>query len=339
MNRRRYLLAVGVGALVVSACSEVARALCFGWVSFLIYVLPRVTVDWLGVAVGCTALLLFAAGVHAIGRRWGPRPTGESGSDVRRWRFRWSLAIVAVVFLLFATGIAVVAVTHQVAWLLTSREPLMVSTLKYSGRSSRTNLQLIGMAMRDYHDYKGRLPAGGTFMPDGSMLHSWETYLLPFVGYYGDIDLTRPWKDPRNAPRFKSIVPPFINPNLRTGELTDPDGYGLSHYAANERVLGGNSRMTFEGMTKGTATTLLVGEVNARFKPWGHPVNWRDPAKGINRSAGGFGGPRYSDGAQFLMADGSVHFISERVSPEVLRALATPTGTEEIDDSVLEPAR
>src|SRR5205807_10649442 len=107
----------------------------------------------------------------------------------------------------------------------------------------------------------------------------------------------------------------------------------------NERVLGGNSRMTLEGMTKGTSTTLLVGEVHAEFKPWGHPVNWRDPAKGINRSAEGFGGSRYSGGANFLMADGSVHFISEQVSPEVLRALATPTATEVIDDTVLEPAR
>ena len=119
----------------------------------------------------------------------------------------------------------------------------------------------------------------------------------------------------------------------------DAQGYGLNHYAANSRVLGGNKGLRVGDVTDGTSTTLLVGEVNAAFRPWGHPANWRDPARGINRSPYGFGGPRHVRGALFVMVDGSVRMVSERVNPEVLRALSTPAGGEEVDESALGPPR
>ncbi len=74
-----------------------------------------------------------------------------------------------------------------------------------------------------------------------------------------------------------------------------------------------------------------MGEINANFPPWGKPMNVRDPAKGINTSPYGFGGPRYAGRAQFGMADGSVHFIRDNVSPDVMRALATPAGGEHVE--------
>jgi prepilin-type processing-associated H-X9-DG protein len=121
--------------------------------------------------------------------------------------------------------------------------------------------------------------------------------------------------------------------------LRDANGYGLSHYAANSHVLGPNTALRVGDITDGTSTTLLIGEVNTEFKPWGHPVNWRDPALGIQRSPRGFGGVAGSGGANFVMVDGSVRFISERVSPAVLRALATPNGGESIDPDALDAPR
>src|SRR5262249_41898578 len=114
-------------------------------------------------------------------------------------------------------------------------------------------------------------------------------------------------------------------------ELQDADGYGLSHYAANSRVLAANKGMRKQDITDGAANTILFGEVNANFKPWGHPMNFRDPAKGVNQSPYGFGGPRGAGGASFALAAGSVRFVSERADPDVLRALATPAGGEEVD--------
>ena len=75
--------------------------------------------------------------------------------------------------------------------------------------------------------------------------------------------------------------------------------------------------------------------MNAEFRPWGHPANWRDPSDGINKSPDGFGGPRGSGGAQFVMADGSVRFVSDAISPRVLQALGTPNGREEVPADAL----
>lgn len=105
----------------------------------------------------------------------------------------------------------------------------------------------------------------------------------------------------------------------------------MSHYAVNSRIFSVNSSIGLAGITDSRSTTLLIGEVNANFKPWGNPVNWRDPARGINRSPHGFGGPPGAGGANFAMADGSVRFVSDRISPQVLEALATPRGGEDID--------
>ena len=89
-------------------------------------------------------------------------------------------------------------------------------------------------------------------------------------------------------------------------------------------------------ITPQSAITNAFGEVNANFSPWGRPMNVRDPARGINRGPYGFGGAPGSGGAHFAMADGSVRFVSEKISPAVLKALATPNGGEEIDPAVFQ---
>jgi prepilin-type processing-associated H-X9-DG protein len=303
---------------------EAPFALLLGWIGFLRRVLPLITVDWPSVLVGCVAIALFALGVHWIGRAWQrDTPRGE-GASARPWKVRWSLALVVLVFLLFAAGIAMVGTVHQVGWLLAA-DSLFGETVP-SRQPSTSNLKWLGIAMHDHASAEaGVLPPGGTFTPQGDMGHSWETYLLPYIGYATrGIDMNRPWNDPVNQKYFKCVIPQFVNAELTLPSLTDAEGYGLSHYSANSRVFAGNKKMKLEEITNGTANTLLIGEVNANLQPWGHPVNWRDPVHGINRSVHGFGGASSAGGANFLMADGSVRFVSDQISPEALRALSNP---------------
>jgi hypothetical protein len=332
------LLVAGVLVLLISCVWQPALvgALLIGWIQYLARVLPRMTVDRGTVVVGTVAFVLFAAGVHWIGRSWRPRTAAAP------WRLRWSMTCVALVVLMFTAGLAVIAIVHQVAWTASAREPLWVHTVgMYSSeRGSREQLRWLGMATHDYASaHANAFPTGGTFTDDGTGLHSWEARMLGFDNFTewdpeGDrqrIDFTVPWNHERNAPIFKRIHPLYLNGGLIDPPVVDAEGYGLSHYSANVHVMGPNRGLKLTEITDGLGQTLLVGEVNTAFKPWGHPCNWRDPAHGINRSPQGFGGPPSQRGAWFAMADGSARFVSDRVSPEVLRALATPAGGETVD--------
>ena len=94
----------------------------------------------------------------------------------------------------------------------------------------------------------------------------------------------------------------------------------------NSRVLRGNYAISLKDVPN-TANTILAGEVNANFKPWGDPVNWRDPGLGINKSPDGFGAPEGSV-TQFLMLDGSVRPVSADIDPKVLRQISMPDDWE-----------
>jgi hypothetical protein len=71
----------------------------------------------------------------------------------------------------------------------------------------------------------------------------------------------------------------MINADLRSAPLRGSDGYALAHYAANSRAMANGTFRPLQDFTDGTANTLLVGEVNANFKPWGDPINCRDPSR------------------------------------------------------------
>jgi prepilin-type processing-associated H-X9-DG protein len=324
------ILGAGLILLGVLLSPEAPAAICFGWIVFLWRVVPRLAPDGPTVAVSVTAVVLFTAGVHWLGRAWRRSAAGET-TAMPPWRLRWSLTVAALIFLMFTAGVAMIGMTHQLGWLLNAIEPLTTPGLRRGSAYGYYNLRMSAASMHDYAWFHGHLPRGGTFDPEGGMLHSWETEIIPNFPYSTrEIDFKLPWNHPRNAEYFRSIIPEFINPELRSAPLTDADGFGLSHYAANSHIFSAREPMRLQDIKDGTANTLLIGEVNTGFKPWGHPVNWRDPANGIN-TPNGFGGPRSAGGANFAMADGSVRFVSERISPEVLRALSTPAGGEEID--------
>jgi hypothetical protein len=318
------LSAVGVVLvlLVASALVEEVRTLLFGWVEFLWRVVPQVAPDWPSVAVGVGAFALFGGGVHLFARaRW------------PGWKLRRTATVVVGCVVLFAAGVAVVGIAHQVGWLASSGRPLREESVARWWTTREGNAREFGIGASNYEGANGHLPPGGSFTDNGEMLHSWETHLLPYLNYSArDIDLKQPWNAPANAEYFRRIHPDFINPGFRTPPLTDADGYGLSHYAANVRVAGANRGMKLTEITDGTGNTILFGEVNAGFRPWGHPVNWRDPAAGIGRSPAQFGGPPGTSSVLFVMADGSVRAVSNRASAATLKALATPNAGDAGDE-------
>jgi hypothetical protein len=169
----------------------------------------------------------------------------------------------------------------------------------------------------------------------GQRPHGWQTRLLPFLDeqdLYGRINLESPWNDPVNAPAMREQVKVYLS--QPSAEVQDNDGFGLSHYAGNVRILGSDVAWKFKDITDGLSNTLIAGEAAGNFKAWGYPANSRDPALGINQTPDGFGAPWGKGGtgeAIFTFADGSVRVIKEDIDPVTLKALSTPNGGESVN--------
>jgi hypothetical protein len=340
---RRAWEVVLVVVVVLSLCAgfylpfDFAFQVGLGWVLFVYRVLPEVTIDRGATATALVCLAGLAVGLH-IFLNWLAgqirKPRKQEAAAIPLWRARWTAMILALVVLLFVVGISAVGITHQTAWLLTSPGPLTHRSggiREIAARvHSSNNLKQIGIAAHSYHDDHNGLPPGGTFDAQGNGLHGWQTLLLPYVEQemlYKQIDLKSPWHSARNAPLLRQQIPPYQQSGvLETG---DEEGFALTHYAANVRVMGAKRR-TMKDITlgNGPANTILAGEVWTAYKPWGQPANWRDPARGIHTTQDSFGSAHDAGYAQFLCVDGSVRKVARTVNRATLEAASNPDRTD-----------
>lgn len=197
--------------------------------------------------------------------------------------------------------------------------------------ATKYTLKEIGLALHNYHDTYGQFPFGGTYDESGESRHSWISSLQGFMLFQFDgIHWEDSWDSDSNAKFFRSRLQHFgvENPRLPLSTINE-DGFALSHFAANQHVLGPNRGLKLEEITDGTSQTLLVGEVNSLLQPWGAPTNYRDPMLGLNKDPRGFGGDTDPGGVYFVFADGRVEYLSDGIDQRVLDALATPAGGDD----------
>lgn len=297
--------------------------LAVGWMSFLYRVLPHANVNWAALITWIFTVSALTAGSH-FSLRWLSRQIAQEGG-IQTWRTSWTLAIVSGVVLMFVAGIAAIGMTHQVLWMLTSGDNLQGGVGNAVQRTlSRNHLKVIGLAVHNYADIDTVLPPAAVLSERSEPLHGWQTLLVPFVEskHFGEPDYSLPWNHPQNKAHFQQVVSAFLIPKVN--ETIDVDGYALTHHSGNGWLLARDKPLRVRDITDGTTNTILTGEINANFPPWGKPLNVRDTALGINKSADGFGSP-FEGGMHFLMADGSVHFVNENIDPVVLRAFTTPS--------------
>ncbi len=319
---------------------QVPFVLVFGWISFLLRVIPQISIDVGEVAVAATALLGFTAGLHYFLRsfmtsRKTSNHDGEPvfvGNGLPTWHWSKSIAVVVLVCLLFCSGVAAVGITHQTIWLSQSRiyESDFLGTVQRTDSANR--VRQIALATHNFHDRYKQLPEGSTRARNGGLLHGWMTSILPYIeagDVYEMIDHQLPWNHAVNQEPLSTRIPdfetPFVGDRPADYHITP---YGRADYASNRLVIGPGPAMKLEKISDGTSRTLFIGEVISNQRPWGHPANWRDPNLGLNRSTEGFSSP-WKTGVNFAFCDGSVQVISDNIDPELLKALSTPAANDD----------
>ena len=117
-----FLLLILFLPYIVAGGLRLVGTVLFGWLEFLKRVVPEVTVNWSGVGMVVLCSVLIVGGLHWL-CRWFYQHRSASRQGAGSWRLGWSLALYGFLWLLFLAAMGITGFTHQVGWLVTSKEP------------------------------------------------------------------------------------------------------------------------------------------------------------------------------------------------------------------------
>lgn len=195
------------------------------------------------------------------------------------------------------------------------------------------NLKQIGLAMSAYHDAYQCFPPAYTVDAHGQPLHSWRTLLLPFMEHetlYAQLRLDEPWNSPHNQTVLTDREAPSV---LRCPSAEDDKR--LTNYAmivGPGTISDGTSCLRREDIADGPDNTIIVVEVTDCGTHWAEPrdLEFQRMSFKISDPAGDGIASAHPGVANALFADGTVHWISKDVDPELLKALMTIAGGEDV---------
>jgi hypothetical protein len=201
---------------------------------------------------------------------------------------------------------------------------LIPAVWKVREAASRTkdqnNMKQIVLGAHNYHDATGRLPEA-----QGKL--SWRVHLLPYVeqsGLYMQFKQDEPWDSPANKRLAREPVQQYISAG-------DPPGTVETRYRVfvgpGTLFPPGQKPLKIPDITDGLSSTFFAVEATETV-PWPQP-------KELPYERGGplpaLGTP-HRNGFIVAMMDGSVRFVSDGVSPEVIRG-----GIEPADNRFFKP--
>lgn len=201
-----------------------------------------------------------------------------------------------------------------------------------AGFRSRNNLLQIGVALHNYHDAMGYLPAAGGAIDAKKDINpyermqrmSWRVQILPYIeqeNVYRLIEMNTMQLKAMPESIATTIIPTYSNPKTNPLPLTHYRVFVGKGCAFEPNQARG---VRFTDFIDGTSNTILVVET-------ADAVNWAstddiayDPKAPLPK-LGIFDG-----GFHALMADGSIRWIPSNTPEETIRAMITRNGMEEL---------
>lgn len=210
---------------------------------------------------------------------------------------------------------------------------------------TNNNLRQIGLGVYNYHDSFKSIPLAGTPDPKHGVNMSWRVRLLPYIGQEAmrdQIDFRQSWENAPNN-QFHDQMPATYRQPSQDAERRQTQYVVFTH----EGQVKGAAPLTqgtvwfhptkqreFAHCPDGVANTIMVVEADPdRAVPWMKPADLqldpRNPKAGVgNHRRGGFAA---------VMGDGSVRFISNRISDEVMLKLILCNDGQRIHESEVAP--
>lgn len=214
---------------------------------------------------------------------------------------------------------------------------------------SQNNLKMLMLAMHNYHDSFSHFPQGTVPNDDLEVDErlSWLVSILPYIDQYALydlVDMKSGWDSNENAGLFETMIPEYLHPSE---PQQDVDGQAATHYIGmagigpkgptlavddpKAGVFAYNRVTRMRDIRDGSSNTIAIGETT---NPGAYAVGGEATIRPLNKqpyiNGGNAFGSRSPGGAQFGLADGSVRFISENIDPDVMEALSTINGGENI---------
>jgi prepilin-type N-terminal cleavage/methylation domain-containing protein len=278
-----------------------------------------------------------ASGRQGWAARAGGRSRGFGGSSAAGFTLVELLVVIAILGLLVGLMFPAVQAARDAA----------------RRTQCADNLHNLGLTLHQFHDVHGALPLGRA--TQHGLDHAWSSAILPYLeetALATRLDWDRPWNDPRgNAQVAITDIPSYRCPSStnHVGGQIDYGGiigssltglrwgYGSSEAFGSGTLIQQTPKqprpVKFASIVDGLAHTLVVGEASDRGDrssgKWACGRNCFSVEDAISHETSAYGFfSLHLGGAHGLLADGSVHFLSDSMEKRLLGAMATRNGND-----------